>query len=261
VGTSTYSGTAEGGQQVAAPWVELIEGDCLEEMATLPSGSVDLILTDLPYGTTQNAWDAVIPFRAMWSEFWRLCPEGAVVLTAMQPFSSALVMSEPSCFKHEWVWEKNKASGHLNAKRAPMRAHELVLVFSQEPCPYYPQMTEGHKPGNYAMRRTYTSNYGSQRPTEYGGSTLRYPRSVQQFAVVNNDSPERAHPTQKPVELFEYLIATYSAPGAVVLDCCAGSGTTGIAARNTGRNAILIERNPSYYAVAERRLWPEEVLA
>lgn len=242
-------------------WIELVNGDCLQVMPTFEAGSVDLILTDLPYGTTQNEWDAVIPFEPMWREFWRLCPDGAVVLTAAQPFASALVMSQPQFFKHDWIWEKNKATGHLNAKKMPMRAHEHVLVFCRGACPYYPQMTEGHKPGNYAMRRTYTPNYGAQRPTEYGGSTQRYPRSVQQFAVVNNDSPERVHPTQKPLALIEYLLATYSQPGQTVLTATAGSGTVAVACRNLGRNNISIEKDPEMYDIAERRLWPETASA
>jgi site-specific DNA-methyltransferase (adenine-specific) len=234
--------------------VEIIQGDCLSVMAGMADGSVDMILTDLPYEATQNEWDKKIPFEPMWAHFWRLCPAGAVVLTAMQPFSSALTMSQERAFKHEWVWEKNKASGHLNAKKAPMRAHEVALVFAQGACPYYPQMTDGHAPGNYAVRRTYTPNYGAQTPTEYGGSTLRYPRSVQKFPVVNNDSPERGHSTQKPVDLFAYLIETYSQPGQLVLDCCAGSGTTGAAALTTGRRAVLIEKHPPFVEFAKRRL-------
>lgn len=233
--------------------VELIEGDCLSVLATLPADSVDLVLVDLPYGQTQNKWDTVIPFIPMWAEIWRVCT-GAAVFTAMQPFSSALVMSQPMYFKHEWVWEKNKATGHLNAKRSPMRAHELVLCFAARGFQYNPQMTEGHKPGNYAVRRTYTPNYGAQTPTEYGGQTVRYPRSVQQFDVVNNDSPEREHPTQKPVPLMEYLIRTYSSEGQTVLDFCMGSGTTGVACQNTGRNFIGVESDRRYFDIAARRL-------
>lgn len=233
--------------------VEIIEGDCLTVLPTLESQSVDLVLVDVPYGQTQNEWDKPIPFEPMWSEIWRVC-KGAAVFTAMQPFSSALVMSQPKFFKHEWVWEKNKATGHLNAKKAPMRAHELVLVFAKGACPYYPQMTEDHEPGHAATRRTYTPNYGAQRPTDYGGSTKRYPRSVQQFDIVNNDSPEKEHSTQKPVELMAYLIETYSLPGAAVLDFCMGSGTTGVACQNTGRAFIGVESDPDIFTIAERRL-------
>lgn len=222
-------------------------------MRNLPAQSVDLVLVDPPYGQTQNIWDAVIPFVPMWSEIWRVC-RGPAVFTAMQPFSSALVMSQVANFKHEWVWEKNKASGHLNAKKMPMRAHELVLVFGKSSGFYNPQMTEGHKPGNAATRRTYTPNYGAQKPTDYGGSTVRYPRSVQRFDIVNNDDPNKLHPTQKPSALFEYLIRTYSAPGATVLDFCMGSGTTGEAAMNTDRGFIGIESDPTYFDIAHKRL-------
>lgn len=239
--------------------IELIEGDAIACMQLLDAGSVGLVLVDLPYGQTQNEWDKQIPFEPMWAEIWRVCT-GAAVFTAKQPFSSALVMSQVRYFKHEWVWEKNKATGHLNAKKAPMQAHETVQVFAARGMVYNPQMTDGHKPGNYAMRRTYTPNYGAQRPTEYGGSTLRYPRSVQRFDVVNNDSPDRKHPTQKPVELMAYLIETYSNPGETVLDFCMGSGTTGVAAEMTGRNFIGIERDAAYFTVAERRLGMDEAL-
>ena len=233
--------------------VDLIEGDCLIELPRLPAQSVDLVLVDLPYGQTQNEWDTPIPFGPMWSEIWHVC-KGAAVFTAMQPFSSALVMSQPKAFKHEWVWEKNKATGHLNAKKAPMRAHELVLVFAKGACPYNPQMTNGHEPGHAATRRTYTPNYGAQRPTEYGGSTQRYPRSVQRFDIINNDDPTKEHPTQKPIDLMAYLIETYSNPGDTVLDFCMGSGTTGVAAELTGRNFIGIEKDPNYFTVTEQRL-------
>lgn len=231
----------------------LYAGDALQVMAGIPAKSVDAVICDPPYGSTRNAWDQVIPFDDMWKEVWRVC-KGAVVFTCIQPFTSALVMSQVKKFRHEWVWEKNKATGHLNAKKAPMRAHESVVVFSEGPCPYYPQMTDGHEPGNFAVRRTYTSNYGSQRPTEYGGSTLRYPRSVQQFDIINNDDPEKVHPTQKPVELFEYLVKTYSLPGETVLDFSMGSGTTGVACRRTGREFIGIDLSNKYVEIASGRI-------
>lgn len=233
--------------------LELIQGDAIEVMQCLPSASVDLVLVDPPYGQTQNPWDTVIPFQPMWAEIWRVCT-GAAVFTAMQPFSSALVMSQVRHFKHEWVWEKNKATGHLNAKKSPMRAHELALVFAAGACPFTPQMTFGHEPGHAAKRRTYTPNYGAQRPTEYGGSTKRYPRSVQRFDILNNDSPDRIHPTQKPVELIEYLVRTYSAQGQTVLDFCMGSGTTGVACRNLGRRFIGVEQDADYFKAAQARL-------
>lgn len=240
--------------------MRVIHGEALQVMAGLPSGSVDAVICDPPYQATRNSWDAIIPFDAMWEQLWRLC-RGPVVLTAIQPFSSALVMSQPKAFRHEWVWEKNKATGHLNAKKMPMRAHELALVFSRSAPPYFPQMTEGHKPGNYAVRRTYTPNYGAQRPTEYGGSTLRYPRSVQRFDIINNDDPEKVHPTQKPVELMDYLVLTYTKPGDVVLDFACGSGTTGVVCARQGRDFIGIELDEGFAAIADQRLQRERLAA
>lgn len=232
---------------------QIIVGDCIEEMARLPAKSVDLVLADIPYGSTQNAWDSPIPFAPMWGQVWRVC-KGAAVFTAMQPFSSALVMSQPRHFKHEWVWEKNKATGHLNAKKAPMRAHELALVFADGVCPYNPQMTEGHQPMNAYRQTSNGANYGSTTRPTGGGSTQRYPRSVQRFNIINNDDPEKQHPTQKPVDLFAYLIETYSKPGDVVLDFCMGSGTTGVAAQRTGRHFIGIELDPRFGEIAKRRI-------
>jgi len=229
-------------------------GDCLDLMRDIPYGSVDMILCDLPYGTTRNKWDSVIPFEPLWEQYNRIC-NGAIVLTSCQPFTSKIVMSNMNGFKHDWVWEKNKASGHLNAKRRPMRSHEEILVFGKPT--YCPQMTRGHKPGNYAKRAAQSSNYGVAKSTKYGGQTVRYPRTVQQFPVVNNDDPDKWHPTQKPVALFEYLIRTYTNPGDLVLDNCAGSGTTAIAAERSGRRWLCIEREPEYYFKAYQRVWQE----
>jgi len=242
------------------PFVEIIEGNCLTVMPTLETQSVDLVLVDVPYGSTQNEWDQVIEFKPMWAEIWRVC-RGAAVFTAMQPFSSALVMSQPKCFKHEWIWEKNKATGHLNAKKAPMRAHESVLVFATRGYIYNPQMTDGHAPMNAYTQTSNGENYGSTNRPSGGGSTQRYPRSVQQFPIINNDSPDKEHPTQKPVPLMSYLIETYSNLGDTVLDFCMGSGTTGVACQQTGRNFIGIEQDPKYYEIAARRLGFKEQAA
>lgn len=231
----------------------LVLGDCMQVMPLLEASSVDLVLCDLPYGTTQNKWDSVIPLPPLWTEYRRVCT-GAIVLTASQPFTSALVLSNPSAFRHDWVWEKNKASGHLNAKRRPMRSHEDILVFCEKAPLYSPQMSDGHEPGHYAKRAAQSSNYGAAASTEYGGSTLRYPRTVLRFAVVNNDDPRKTHPTQKPVALMEYLILTYSNAGSVVLDNTMGSGTTGVACANTGRKFIGIEQDQHYYDTACRRI-------
>lgn len=233
--------------------MRLFHGDCLTVLPTLPDGIDDAVCADPPYQVTWNPWDAVIPFDDMWRELWRVC-RGPVVLTAKQPFSSALVMSQVQHFKHEWIWEKNKATGHLNAKKMPMQAHEVALVFGRGVVPYYPQMTEGHRPMNAYTQTSNGQNYGGTKRPSGGGSTMRYPRSVQRFDVVNNDDPSKIHPTQKPVALFEYLIETYTKPGATVLDFCMGSGTTGVAAKATGRKFIGIEKDDGYFAAARERL-------
>jgi len=219
--------------------------------------SVDAVICDPPYGATQNSWDSIIPLDLLWPELFRVC-KGAIVLTAIQPFSSMLVCSQIGSFRHEWIWSKNKGTGHLNCKRTPMRYHESVLVFSLNGMTYNPQKTQGHKPGNYANRVRTTPNYGAQRKSEpYGGQTDRYPRSVQQFDILNNDSPERTHPTQKPVALMEYLIRTYSNEGDTILDFAMGSGSTGEAALRNNRRFIGIELEPDYWRIAKNRLASE----
>lgn len=232
---------------------EFWTGDALACLEIVASGSVDVVICDPPYGTTQNKWDVMIDIPSMWRELTRVC-RGAIVLTAIQPFSSILVASNLRMFRHEWIWEKNKGTGHLNAKKAPMRYHEAVLVFGEN-ITFNPQMTEGHRPGNYVKRTTFTPNYGAQRESEpYGGQTVRYPRSVQHFDILNNDSPDRVHPTQKPLALMEYLVATYSNPGDLVLDFACGSGTTALAAHRLSRRSLNFEINPDYVALARARL-------
>lgn len=240
------------------PIVNVWPCDVFEALSLMPSNSFDAVIADPPYGSTQNPWDSVIPIGPMFDALTRVC-RGPIVLTAIQPYSSALVCARPDLFRHEWIWEKNKGTGHLNCKKAPLRYHESVLVFGPSGIVYNPQMTEGHKPGNYAKRTTFTPNYGAQRESEpYGGQTQRYPRSIQRFDILNNDSPERIHATQKPVALFEYLIRTYSNPGDRILDFCAGSGTTGIAALRTGRSVDLIEINPAYCELIDARMAAEQ---
>ena len=233
----------------------LLEGDCLDLMPLLPDNSVDMILCDLPYGTTQNKWDAVIPFTDLWAQYDRIAkPDAAVVLTAAQPFTSALVMSNPNAFKYQWVWEKTAATGFLNAKKQPLRAHEDVLVFYRSQPTYNPAMRDGatikrvnasvadHGP-NYAKAKSIRAPYES---------TQRFPRSV--LKLPKDNRLKRQHPTQKPVALMEYLIRTYTNPGDVVMDNCMGSGTTGVACVNTGREFWGIERDPGYLEIAERRI-------
>lgn len=232
----------------------LFLGDCLAFMPALPAGSVDMVLTDLPYGTTQSTWDAVIPFEPLWQELERLCPAGAIVLFAAQPFTSALVMSRPSRFRHEWIWRKNKGGNFFDADRRPMRRHEDILVFGPSDLPYQPQKTTGHRPMNAYTQTSSGSGYGATKRPSGGGATERYPETVLEFDVVNNDDPFRGHPNQKPVDLLCYLIETYSAPGQMVLDCTMGSGSTGEACQVTGRSFIGIESDPEFFAFAERRL-------
>lgn len=235
-------------------------GDCLDLMRDVPSASVDLIAADLPYGTTNCAWDSVIPFAALWEQFERLItPRGVIVLTASQPFTSALAMSNPSWFKYALVWEKACATGFWDAKLRPLKAHEDVLIFAPGGvsngtrgvrATYNPQMRVG---AAYTVKRggtevSLSASTGRSIRTDTVNAGTRYPRSVMQFA-----NETGFHPTQKPVALFEYLIRTYSNEGDTVLDCCAGSGTTGVAAINTGRRAILMEQDAQYVEVSRAR--------
>lgn len=234
-------------------------GDAIDLLKRFPMGAIDAVICDPPYGTTRNPWDAVIPIDDMWRELRRIVkPRGAMVFTSMQPFTSALVMSNVECFRHEWVWHKNKATGHLNAKKAPMRAHENVLVFCDAQPTFNPQMTSGHAPVNKHYTRHNGSNYGAGVPSSGGGSTCRYPRTVQEFAVINNDNPLKAHATQKPIPLMEYLVRTYSNIDDVVLDFAMGSGTTGIACLLAGRRFIGIDIDAEMVAIANSRLAQQE---
>lgn len=227
-------------------------GDCLERMKEIPDGSVDMILCDLPYGTTQNKWDSVIPFGLLWFQYWRIAKaNAAVVLTAQPPFDKVLGCSQIQHLKYEWIWEKSEATGHLNAKKQPMKCHENILVFYRSQSLYNPQMTKGAQVTIKQRSANESSNYGSQRPTTYS-SDDRYPRSVIQ--IPKDDKNAKIHPTQKPVSLFEYLIRTYTDENQTVLDNCAGSGTTAIAAERTKRNWICIERDPDYFARACQRV-------
>ena len=228
----------------------LMNGDCLELMQYLADGSVDMVLCDLPYGTTQNKWDAVIPFDQLWAEYRRVC-RGAIVLTAAQPFTSALVMSNPGLFKYQWVWEKSVATNFLNAKKQPLRNHEDVLVFYAEQPTYNPQMVPGERKTSRRVG-TKTANYGKADKETFYDSTERYPLSVQRFG--SRIDGAALHPTQKPVALMEYLIRTYTNEGDTVLDNTMGSGTTGVACANTGREFIGIERDPEYFRIASERI-------
>ncbi len=234
------------------------QGDCLELMRDILDGGVDMILADLPYNTTNCKWDTIIPFEPLWEQYKRIIkPNGAIVLTASQPFTSALVMSNPKMFKYSWVWEKSKATGYLNAKKRPLYAHEDVLVFYNKPTTYNPQMTPG-TPYDKGMAHRPTSVYGSQRAIHVKNENgQRYPRSVQYFKTAESEDTAK-HPTQKPVALFEYLIKTYTNEGDLVLDNVAGSGTTGDASQNLKRNFILMEQEPEYVEIIKQRLANEQ---
>ena len=230
-------------------------GDCLDVMQGIPDRSVDMVCTDPPYGTTACKWDSVIPFEPMWAQLKRITkPNGAIVLMASQPFTSALVMSNVAMFKYCWVWDKvNRPTGHLNAKKQPLRQTEDVIVFYRDQAHYNPQMTQG-KP-YVATGSKKSENYGSQvKSTTKCTDGMRYPRNLIHISADERGTVGRIHPTQKPVALMEYLIRTYTNPGETVLDFTMGSGTTGVAAANTGRKFIGIERDPGYFDVAVKRI-------
>lgn len=234
----------------------LMLGDCLDLMRDIPDASVDLVLADLPYGTTQNKWDSVIPLDRLWAEYWRVCkPAAAVVLTAQPPFDKVLGVSALSEFKYEWIWEKAKATGHLNAKKQPMKAHENVLVFYRKLGVYAPQKTPGrpYRANGGASKRDNYGDFAAVREGSADGS--RYPRSVIFFTHEVNP----LHPTAKPVDMMEYMVLTYTVPGQVVLDNTMGSGTTGVACVNTGRNFIGIERDEGYFKIAQERIRAAEL--
>jgi len=235
---------------------EIHFGDCLDVMPTLAAESIDMILCDLPYGTTANKWDSIIPLDALWAEYERIIkPTGAILLTASQPFTSKLVLSNVKLFKHEWVWIKNRGSNFANTVREPMKEHESVLMFSKGKWTYNKQMQE--RTGGGASRVQYNVAFesASDNYRQFEGRKenklpeLRVPSSWQKF-----NTEVGLHPTQKPVALFEYLIKTYSNPGELVLDNAFGSGTTGVAAMNLGRDFIGIESNEAYYDTAVDRL-------
>lgn len=229
-------------------------GDCLERMKEIPDQSVDMVLCDLPYGTTACAWDSVLPFEQVWQEYWRISkPNAPVVLTASQPFTSALIMSQPKNFKYEWIWEKSKATGHALCKKRPMKAHESVVVFCRGTVPYNPQMTDGEpykKRGGVVEDPAFS--VGLHRNDNDSGK--RYPRSVQYFKTAESEPGSTFHPTQKPLALMEYLVRTYTNEGETVLDNCMGSGTTGVACKRSGRDFIGIEMDPVYFAIAKDRI-------
>ena len=226
-------------------------GDCLERMAEIENGSVDLVLTDPPYGTTDCKWDAVIPFESMWEHVWRvLKPSGAAVFTASQPFTSALIMSMPKQFKTSWVWNKKQSGGFATAKYHPLKVTEDVLVFGRSRLTYNPAMRTG------PMRKK--GGFKGPNPIQSGLSGGYFSVNDQYYPTnlieIVNPRRKNGHPTQKPVALMEYLIRTYTNECETVLDFTMGSGTTGVACVNTGRNFIGIERDEKYFKIAKDRI-------
>jgi site-specific DNA-methyltransferase (adenine-specific) len=244
---------------------KLYENDCLETMKLFPNESIDMILCDLPYGTTQNKWDSLISLDELWKEYNRIIkPNGAIVLTSQGVFTAQLILSQPKMFKYKWVWEKSKPTNFLNAKKQPLRKHEDICVFYNKQPTYNPQMTQG-EPYNKGIRKNQLSgSYGNFQPVEVSSNGERYPTDVIYVKTAESEG-EVIHPTQKPVELGRYLIRTYTKPGEVVLDNTFGSGSFLVAALLEGRNFIGIEKNKDvalfkkekidYIDVAKRRLY------
>lgn len=235
----------------------LWHGDCLEVMKSIPDGIVDMILCDLPYGTTACKWDTVIPFEPLWAQYRRIAKRNAaIVLTASQPFTTALIASNMREFKYELVWEKSKATGHALCKVRPMKAHENVLIFCRERETYNPQKTAG-KPYKQRLGVAESVEFSTGTHRNDNATGDRFPRSVLYFKTAESEG-RSVHPTQKPVALMEYLIRTYTQEGEVVLDNCMGSGTTGVACANTGRRFIGIEKDHRYFVIACERIENEQ---
>jgi site-specific DNA-methyltransferase (adenine-specific) len=241
--------------------IKLINGDCLIEMQNIPDKSIDAIICDLPYGTTACKWDTVIPFEPLWAQYKRIIKDnGAIVLFGSQPFTSALVMSNPKWFKYEWIWKKTRYTGNLNATRMPLKAHENIIIFGKGKITYNPLKTiaEEHRidkrkninPSIVKEGGSYNGSKGFINIRKKDNGT-RYPISVQEFKNPNNNS---LHPTQKPVPLLEYLVKTYTNEGDTVLDNTFGSGTTGVACKNLNRNFIGIELDEKYFNIAKERI-------
>ena len=234
--------------------INLLHGDCLELMNNIPDKSVDMILCDLPYGVTQCKWDAIIPFDKLWEQYNRIIKNnGAVVLFGNEPFTSLLICSNLKNFKYNWIWQKNKATGFLNAKKQPLNDNETISVFYKKQCTYNPQMTVAEKIYKRGMvKRSKSDCYGEEKDFVQIETGLRYPKRIQYFN--NNHTREQLHPTQKPVELLEYLIKTYTNEDEVVLDNCMGSGSTGVACINTNRRFIGMEIEEKYFEIAKDRM-------
>ena len=232
--------------------IKLIHGDCLIEMKNIPDKSIDMILCDLPYGTTACKWDVVIPFDRLWCQYKRIIKDGRpIVLFSSQPFTTDVINSNRKSFKYCWYWIKNQGTNFFHSKKQPIRKVEEICVFNSKI--YYPQMTDGHKPTNSAKGCSNGSVYYGKNKRDYiGGSTKRFPTNVLEYKCVNNY--KRIHPSEKPIELLEFLIKTYTIEGDTVLDNCIGSGITMIACINPNRKGIGIEKDEKYFEIAKNRV-------
>jgi len=233
--------------------INLMLGDCLERMKEIPDGSVDMILCDLPYGTTACKWDSVIPFEPLWEQYNRVIKDnGAIVLTAREPFTSLLLISNIKEYKHKWVWNKKQSGSFQNAKFMPLQIEEDILVFSNGKVNYYPQMRKGKMRTKGGCKKS-NELFEGLKPNYSTVNDTYYPVNIIEIPNCGNKS-QRVHPTQKPVALFEYLIKTYTNEGETVLDNCMGSGTTGVACKNLNRSFIGIEKDETYFKIAQDRI-------
>ena len=233
--------------------VKLYKGDCLEIMKQIPNGSIDMILADLPYGTTQNKWDSVLPLDLLWKQYERIIADnGCIVLTADGIFTGVLMMSNPKMFKYKLIWDKKSTTGFLNAKKMPLRRHEDILIFAKGKTTYNPIMREGKL--RFKGGKKYANNgcYGNFNEMPKEQYNMYYPTSI--IEISNANQKAKQHPTEKPVELMEYLIKTYTNENEIVLDNTMGSGSTGVACVNTNRNFIGIEKDEKYFEIAKNRI-------
>ena len=221
----------------------VFEGDCLEIMKQLPDKSIDMVLCDLPYGTTQNKWDSVIPLGELWQQYRRIVKDdGAIVLTSQGMFTAELMVSNPKMFRYKWIWEKSKSTNFLNAKKQPLRKHEDVCVFYRRQPVYHPQMIDGEPYDKGIRKNQMSGSYGDFQPVHVHSDGKRYPTDIIYFKTAESEG-KVFHPTQKPVELGRYFVRTYTNPGDIVLDNTSGSGSFLVAALLEGRNFIGIEKN------------------
>jgi len=238
--------------------IQLINGDCLLELPKIENNSIDLILADLPYGTTAPTWDKIINMRLLWIEYKRIIKDnGTIALFSAQPFTTKLIASNEEGFRYCWYWIKNQGTNFFHAKRMPIRKVEEICIFGNGN--YYPQISEGHAPTNSAKSCSNGKAYSGTNLRDYeGGKTTRFPTNVLEFKCVNNY--KRLHSAEKPVPLLEYLINTYTLKGQIVLDNAMGSGSTGEACINTNRDFIGIEKDKSIFNIAEQRVYNHSIL-